>query len=185
MSGGESSIASAVTVHNCMLNERPDLVDVLCEPYFRDRRDEIPPGMKPWYEIAVFHFYQGYFSATIEPTYMSSPHRFDDVPEMSALQKEAMSYAQEVAQRESLDMHFQRGDIQYLNNHVVFHSRRGFQDAADPEKRRHLLRIWLKRLDARPLPEAFYLRHGKPNEVDRPGGIVGSDTVLNAPLMRT
>ena len=68
ISGGDSSLSSSVSVHNEMLERRPDLVRVLTEPYYRDRRDEIPPGLAPWYKLAVFHYYQGYFSASIEPT---------------------------------------------------------------------------------------------------------------------
>jgi hypothetical protein len=34
----------------------------------------------------------------------------------------------------------------------------------------------------RPLPEAYFARHGDPSAVTWPGGIVGPDTVLNAPL---
>ncbi len=185
LSGGDSRIVSAVTVHNRMLAEHPHLLKVLCEPYYRDRRDEIPAGLQPWYQLAVFHYHAGYFSASIEPTYMSSPHRFDDVPEMTAEQKEALRVVQQIADEESLDMGFRRGDMQFLNNHVIFHSRRGFEDNPSPDRKRHLLRIWLKQLDGRPLPDAFYLRHGTRATVDRPGGIVGADTVFSAPLERT
>ena len=82
------------------------------------------------------------------------------------------------------DMGFSRGDMQFLNNHVAFHTRRGYVDHDDPGRKRHLLRIWLKALDGRPLPDAFYERHGTRATVDRPGGIVGPDTVLNAPIYR-
>ena len=43
----------------------------------------------------------------------------------------------------------------------------------------------MKALDGRPLPEAFYERHGTVDTVDRPGGIVGENTILNAPLERS
>ena len=72
LSGGESSIASSVAVHNELLVRRPDLVRVLARPYYRDRRGEIPPGMPPWYRLAVFHYHRGFLSTTIEPTYIGS-----------------------------------------------------------------------------------------------------------------
>lgn len=184
ISGGESGIASSVTVHNEMLKRRPDLLEVLYRPYCRDRRGEVPPGMKPWYQIAIFNVYQGYFSATIEPTYIRSAHRFDEVPEMTAVEREAFELVQQIADELSFNAGFARGDMQFLNNHVIFHTRRAFEDVDDPDKKRHLLRIWLKNLDGRPLPDAYYERHGAVGEIDRPGGIVGPDTVLNAPLMR-
>ena len=74
--------------------------------------------------------------------------------------------------------------MQFVNNHVLFHTRRAFEDHEDPDRKRHLLRIWLKTLDGRPLPDALYERHGVRDAVDRPGGIVGPDTVLNAPIYR-
>lgn len=183
--GGDSSLVSSVAVYNEMLKRRPDLAEVLCQPLFRDRRDEVPPGMEPWYRLAVFHFHQGYFSASIEPTYIGSAHRFDDVPEMTPVQKEAMAMAQSLSEELRFDTGFHRGDMQFCNNHVIFHTRRAYQDHEDPARKRHLLRLWLKALDGRPLPEAFYARHGKIETVDRPGGIVGEGTVLNAPIERS
>lgn len=180
--GGESSLASSVTVHNEMLKRRPDLVRVLAEPYYRDRRDEVPPGMPPWYSLAVFHYHQGYLSTSIEPTYMGSAHRLEGIPEMTPEQKEALALVQEIAAEHRLDIAFEPGDMQFLNNYVIMHTRQAFDDDPDPAHRRHLLRLWLKNRGCRPLPEAYFARHGEPGTVDWPGGIVGPDTVLNAPL---
>ncbi len=180
--GGESSLVSSVTVHNEILGRWPDLLDVLYEPFYRDRREEIPPGMKPWYKLAVFHIYEGYFSASVEPTYMGSAHRFADVPKMTKLQKEAISILQSISKELRFDTGFKRGDMQFCNNHVIFHTRLAYEDHRSSMKKRHLLRIWLKALDGRPLPAEFYERHGKAESLDRPGGIIGEDTVLNAPI---
>ena len=77
-----------------MLTRRPDLAEVLSRSLYRDRRDEVPPGMAPWYRLAVFHCHKDYFSASIEPTYIGSAHRFDDVPEMTSEQREGMQFSQ-------------------------------------------------------------------------------------------
>jgi hypothetical protein len=34
-------------------------------------------------------------------------------------------------------------DVQLLSNHTVLHSRSAYEDHAEPEKKRHLLRLWL------------------------------------------
>jgi hypothetical protein len=62
------------------------------------------------------------------------------------------------------------------------HTREGFEDDPAAGRFRHLLRIWLIEKGCRPLPSCYFERHGKPGAVDWPGGIVGPDTVLNAPL---
>ncbi len=39
---------------------------------------------------------------------------------------------------------FERGDIQFLHNHVILHTRTAFEDWPEPKGRRHLLRLWLR-----------------------------------------
>ncbi len=36
----------------------------------------------------------------------------------------------------------QRGQIQYLNNHEIGHYRSAFEDYDEPERKRHLYRLW-------------------------------------------
>lgn len=54
-----------------------------------------------------------------------------------------------------LDMQFQVGDIQYLNNYAVIHSRTEFVDYPEPERKRVLVRLWLRATLGRDLPAAF------------------------------
>ena len=180
--GGESTIVSSVSVYNELLERRPDLVEALMQPIYRDRRGEVPPGMDEWYAIPVFNVHEGWFSASIEPTYIGSVERFPEVPRKTDLQREAIAEVQRIAEKRHFSMGFRPGDIQYVNSHVTFHTRTAFEDFPEPERKRHLLRIWLKCRDGRPLPHWFYDRHGGPGAVDRPGGIVGRDTVLSTPL---
>jgi alpha-ketoglutarate-dependent taurine dioxygenase len=48
-----------------------------------------------------------------------------------------------------LKIPFRPGDIQYLQNHVVFHGRTAYQDHPPPRPKRHLMRIWLSAADGR------------------------------------
>src|SRR4029453_12777640 len=43
-----------------------------------------------------------------------------------------------------LDMDLQAGDIQFINNYTILHSRTGFVDGPEPDQKRHMLRLWLK-----------------------------------------
>lgn len=43
-----------------------------------------------------------------------------------------------------VEMNFESGDIQFLNNARVLHAREAFDDSDDPAERRHLLRLWLR-----------------------------------------
>ena len=78
-------------------------------------------------------------------------------------------------------MEFKPGDVQLVHNHTMLHDRTGFVDWPEPDRRRHLLRLWLAASDARPLPEIFAQRYGTVAVGDR-GGIIVRGTKLHAPL---
>ncbi len=40
-------------------------------------------------------------------------------------------------------MELRPGDIQLISNHTIVHSRTAYVDHDDPQRRRHLLRLWL------------------------------------------
>ena len=150
-SGGLSAIVSSVNVYNEMLKRRPDLVRVLTEPYYMDRRGEIPEGGTPWYRMPIFSFRDGYMSTRGGGIYIRSIERFKELPRMTPAQHEALDVMDEIANELQMQIRFERGDIQFLHNHVMMHSRTAFEEYAEPERKRHLLRLWLSTDGARPL----------------------------------
>jgi len=48
-----------------------------------------------------------------------------------------------------LDLWLEPGQIQILNNRVIVHGRTAYEDHDDPERRRHLVRLWLRAGDRR------------------------------------
>src|SRR5690606_5229463 len=73
-----------------------------------------------------------------------------------------------------LDMTFAPGDIQLVSNHFVFHSRTAYEDWAELDRRRHLLRLWLACEDGPELPPSMLerlgaTRNGRPNGICVPG----------------
>jgi hypothetical protein len=81
-----------------------------------------------------------------------------------------------------LDMNFMPGDVQILHNHTILHARSAYEDWAEVERKRHLLRLWLCPPDARPLPPVFTEVYGRITVGDR-GGIICPGTRLHAPLV--
>jgi hypothetical protein len=80
-----------------------------------------------------------------------------------------------------LDMEFLPGDMQFVHNHTILHDRTAFEDWPEPERKRHLLRLWLAAPGARPLPPVYAERYGSIEVGDR-GGIICPETRLHAPL---
>ena len=156
-SGGLSCIASAAAIHNEILATRPDLLAVLYRPYYSDIRGEQPAGRKPYYAEPRFTTWNGRLFCVHGRTYIDSAQRFPEVPRLTPDMIEAMELIDTLANSERfrLDMDFRPGDIQFLNNRVVVHSRSDFEDFEEPERKRHLLRLWLRTPGYASIPAFF------------------------------
>lgn len=151
--GGQSRVASSVTVYNRLLATRPDLVQVLCEDFYRSHKGEMTPGELPYYKQPIFCFAEGYFSAIGAGSTIEKVLKLPGVPPLTGPQKEAVAAYRDIVSSCAIDMPFKPGDIQLLSNYVTLHSRRSFVDWPEPERRRHLLRLWLRDTAGRPIPQ--------------------------------
>jgi hypothetical protein len=151
--GGESRVASSVAVYNKILAKRPDVTKVLMGDFYRTNNGDVTKGERPWFAQPVFSFTQGYFSAMGVGSTIDKAQRLPDVPKLTPDQLEAIEVYRETVSECAYDMPFRPGDIQLLNNLVTLHSRRSFEDWPEPERKRHLLRLWLSDPDGRPIPE--------------------------------
>ena len=183
--GGLSSIASSAALYNAMLERRPDLLAELVRPVYRDRRGEVPAGAEEWYIVPIFNpMPGGELITTYVRSTMRKAQRFPQVPRSTAALEEACDMLDALAESDEfhLDMDFQPGDVQLINNHWVLHSRTEYEDFPEPERRRHLFRLWLACAEGPALPEVFTTTWQGANANGRPGGILVPGVALNAPL---
>ena len=163
-SGGASKLTSALTVHNVLREERPDLLDALYGTFHIDWRGEEPAGEQPWFALPMFSRCGGKVTVRINSLpYYDSAARHGEQYRPTAIQREALEKVQEIANRPELmlTMDFQEGDIQLINNHTMLHAREAFEDYPEPGRERHLLRMWIAVDDARrrPLADALAARY--------------------------
>jgi len=181
--GGLSSLVSSVTIFNEMRRRRPDLLKLLFSPIETDRRGEVPEGRKPYFTIPIFNWYAGLLSVVYQRQYIESARRYLDVPPLTDLQIEALDLFDALANDPALnfEMELHPGDVQLVHNHTLLHDRTAFEDWPEPERKRHLLRLWLAPPNARPLPQVFAERYGSITPGDR-GGVIVKGMALTAPL---
>ena len=182
--GGLSTIVSGPTLYNEIRRRDAELCAVLFEPYWFDRRAEIPEGKLPYFPIPLFNHYRGTLSVVYSPIYIdSAQERFPEVPRLSDRQKAALELLEDVANEPKicLSMDFKPGDMQLINNFTTMHARTVFEDGQGVADKRHLLRIWLCVADGLPIPECFAERYGSV-EIGARGGIRRPDTVPSIPL---
>lgn len=159
-SGGESLVVSAGAIHNAILERRPDLIDVFYNDVYHSRQGDQAPGEAPAYPKPIFGFRDGYFAGQFSPLYVRTAQEFPDVPRLTPRQMEALEHFEVVAHELALSMAFEPGDMQFLNNHLAYHSRTAFEDHPDPDRKRLLLRLWLAPPNSRPLPQGYELLWG-------------------------
>lgn len=172
-SGGLSSIVSSTTIYNEVLRQRPDLVELMYEPFFYDRREEQGPGEDPWYTSPIACNVDGTLSIRYIRGFIETAQRFPDIPRLTGRQRELLDLIDELANDEALhlQMDFEPGDIQLVNNYVILHARTEYDDFEEPERKRHLLRLWLTLRHGRALDPAFGRGMGTVDEHGGRGGI--------------
>lgn len=183
-SGGSSRIASSTTIWNEMVRRRPDLARVLLEPVYYTRWGEVGAGMKPYYGMPVFSPCGGRMVVTYVRSAIRKAQLMQEVPRLSPAQEEALDLLDGLAADPAiyLSMEFRPGDIQVLCNHWIMHSRTSYEDWPEPERRRHLLRLWLA-CDGGPTVPASFTTVAQPaTRSGRPAGIQVPGVPFSAPL---
>jgi len=154
-SGGVSRLTSALTVHNVMLEEYPEVLERLYRGYVFHRRGEEKPGDLPYtpYRVPVYSNTEDKVSARYVRTYIeageaAAGHTMDE-SELAVLDR-----FEEVTKRPELMLEFtlQPGEMYFINNYTILHARTAFDDGdAEEDQRRHLLRLWLEVPQMRPV----------------------------------
>ena len=153
-SGGVSMICSSVAIRNEIALTRPDLLEVLYQPFYWSWKGQEAKGDSPYYKQPIYSEHDGKFSSRNIATHILAAHeQFKELPPLSAAQLEALKLINTLANdpRFHFGMLFEPGDIQLLNNHVTYHARTEFEDFAEEDKKRHLLRMWLSVSNSRAL----------------------------------
>lgn len=185
LEGGESDIASVHHVYNILQKERPDVIKTLTTPnWYFDRKGEVSAGQEPYTKQPVLYRESGPNGRVYckwDPYYVKSLSRFSDpglIPALSPEQVEAAQVLEDTCMRHALHMILDIGDIQFLSNAHVLHSRTAYKDFPAPHPRRHLMRLWL----ATPEGEGGWQLPFEDSKHQKRGGVQVDDTPPRAPI---
>ena len=157
-SGGLTSLVSSGAVYNEILENYPEYLGVFYRPMYyahlgRDSSNKAP----------VFSYHDGKLSTRYLRQYIELGAELQERP-LSRVEIEAMNVFDEIIHKEEirLDMMLEPGDLLLANNYAVMHSRTSFEDFDEVEKRRKLVRLWVKMPNARALAPDFPGQNGFP-----------------------
>ena len=155
--GGASLLVSGAEVYNEIVRRRPDLAPLLFEPFHWDwrRQDQDSPAYT--YTSPIISLVDGVFSMYAGGLYIKTAQSYPGVPQLRPEQIEVLDLFDQITQEPgmAIEMDFRPGDIQWLSNYAALHSRTEFFDYPEPQRRRHLLRLWLSRKTGRPIVDGF------------------------------
>ena len=182
--GGLSKLCSSTTVWNEVARRRPDLARVLLEPFHFSRTGEVRPGQARTFRSPIFQPWQGRMIAVLIQSFIHKAQAFEEVPRLKPQQTEALAFVNTLCDDPDirLDMDFRPGDMQFLCNHFIFHSRTAYQDWPEPDRRRHLLRLWVSHPDGPALPPNLTTEFQGCTASGRPDGIRIPGVALISPL---
>jgi Taurine catabolism dioxygenase TauD, TfdA family len=143
-SGGLSRIASSVSVYNELLRRRPDLAPRLFEPFMLDTRDEAEANGLKVLPVPPCRHAAGVLRTFWHSEYFRTSQRHEGV-RLTDAENELFDLYDEISASPEffIEMDFEPGDIQLLSNHTVVHARTDYVDHAEPDRKRHLLRLWI------------------------------------------
>lgn len=155
--GGLSCLVSGAEIYNEILRRRPDLAPLLLEPFHWDWRRQDPEAPSDTYTSPIVSMVDGVFSMYAGSLYILTAQEYPGVPQLTADQIEVLRLFDEITYEPgmAIEMDFRPGDIQWLSNYAALHARTIFYDFPEPQRRRHLLRLWLSRDSGRPVVAGF------------------------------
>ena len=156
--GGLSRIVSSMAIHNEILATRPDLLEPLYEGYYYAVAEaQFSDQPVTDFKIPVFCCIDDMVSCNFVRSFMqrAAKLRGEALPTKLA---EAIDYFDQLSERDDMRIEFmlQPGEMLLWHNFQMLHARQAYQDS--PERTRHLLRLWLKIEDDRPIAEAILER---------------------------
>jgi alpha-ketoglutarate-dependent taurine dioxygenase len=144
-SGGISRVVSLETAHDLLLERHPDLLRRLYRPYRFDRQREHAADAEKTISRPVFTLKGGRLASRlsrylIEQGYELAGERIDGegaaaLDALTAIIDDPALYR---------EFHFEPGEIQILDNRRLGHKRTAFEDWPEPERKRLLIRLWLR-----------------------------------------
>jgi len=142
--GGHSRVASFHTLYNALVARHPECLARLYRPFWFDRQREFHEGEPPVFAAPVFaagdELHARFSAHQIRGGYALKGEELDEVGAA------AMAALLQLFDDEALsaDFDLEPGQLQFVDNRVLGHARTGFADFPEPERRRHLIRLWLR-----------------------------------------
>ena len=145
-SGGQSQLISGYALHNELLENHPNALETLYQLFCFDRRGQFKAGEPPTSEFPIFQWSGDELTVRYLHYYIQVGHERAGKG-LTKDQRKALEVVEELLSRADFRVEFnlQPGQMLFTNNRWILHNRTAFEDYTEPERRRHYVRLWLRR----------------------------------------
>jgi hypothetical protein len=132
------------TAYNEMLARHRELLPRLYRPFWFDRQREFSPGEPDTFFAPVFED-GAEIRTRISVHQINSGYAMRGEP-LDNEGRAALDAMLDIFEDPAIsaDFDFAPGEIQFVDNRTLGHSRTEYEDWPEPEKKRHLIRLWLR-----------------------------------------
>jgi alpha-ketoglutarate-dependent taurine dioxygenase len=145
-SGGQNQLVSGQAVQEELRARHPDACEVLRQPFHVDRRGGVRPGEEPTARVPVLEGDGPGLVIRYLRYWIEVGHEKAGLP-LTADQLNALNVLDRVADQRDLRVEFalRPGEMLFVNNRWILHNRTAFEDYPEPERKRHYVRLWVRR----------------------------------------
>jgi len=144
-SGGISQVISFYTLHNELVRAHKEVLPRLYAPFWFDRQKEYFPDEPAVLSAPIFSSESGRLKVRLGLYQAQGGYTLInetiDAAALAAIDTVKKLFANEALR---FDFIMERGQIQYVNNLETGHRRTAFEDYAEPQQKRLMVRLWLR-----------------------------------------
>ena len=143
--GGESKFVSVYSIHNKMLKEHKQFLEMLYQQFHFDKRGEFESKESPTVFEPIFTYNNNQLKCRYLRDYINDGQMIQNTP-LSKEQNEALDIFDKIIHDENLVMSYKlrQNEMVFFNNNRIMHGRTSFEDFEGIENKRLMIRTWIK-----------------------------------------
>ena len=145
--GGESKFVSSYTVHNQLIKLNPNFLQSLYKNFHFDKRNEFKKNESPTTFKPIFKYENNELKFIYLRNYIDDGQKLVNQP-LTNEQNHILDELDKIVHDEKFAVSYdlQKFDMTFFNNHRIIHGRTSFEDFADFDKKRYMVRSWIKNI---------------------------------------
>ena len=143
--GGISKFVSAYTIHNQFSKTNPNFLNFVYDNFHFDKRGEFKENESPTTFEPIFKYHDKQLMFRYLRNYIDAGQKIAEKP-LTNEQNNILDELDKIIHNEKFSVSYdlKKFDMTFFNNHRIIHGRTSFEDFSDTEKKRFMIRSWIK-----------------------------------------